>query len=135
MLGFIERTMFKRVPNGYVLQPRRLLALGRGDRYLVSDAQKGEIIARVGLSRMLGIQPAFAGALLALVMISAIWFLSDHSERTIGSSILTFAVVAFAQIVCFEISDRLMLRKLRPLLHDLPRTEDRITALDVWDLR
>jgi hypothetical protein len=124
----IEETTFKRIAGGYVFQSRNPWFFGPSHRYLVDEAQKAEIAGciRETLKR---IKPyVFAAAVIIPIMIAAgAFWLVTHGCATVGNIVL-LALAPFIPYI--GLMHAYSMRRLRPLIAGLPRTNERITVCE-----
>jgi hypothetical protein len=125
--------VFKPVSGGYVYRAPNRWLFGSREYFLVTERQKAAILAAFTSSTRLvlwtiGISWIAQSALLATVV--SLWA-SRSGYSAVGLSGL---IVASAMIVsiypAFVMSRQILLRRLRPILEDLPPTSERITNLE-----
>jgi hypothetical protein len=125
----IESVLFKRVAGGNVFQAPNPWVFGRTSRYLVSDAQKAALLAiitprRPVLRLMLitAVIVAWAGAAGVIV-----WAVSGHQQTTAADVLGIFALVLVPIYLAWVVALQRNLRRMRPILADAARTQERIT--------
>ncbi len=128
----IGPTMFKKVPGGYVFQARSPWLLGATPRYLVTEAQKAELI-----EILTPVRPYQRRAV--LVIVPTLWLLLlvvAGNNSSMGAYILAGPMIGIALwsvlmvatlVLALHIENRPMQRRLQPVLARLPRTDERIT--------
>ena len=126
-----EEAAFKPVPGGYVFQPPSLAwPLARPPRYLVNEAQKAELVAclRRQRRRTFLVVMVFAlaglGLSVALAMAGPAMRIS-HVEFVFVLTVTLLAVIPIAILPHIK-----LMRTIRPLIADLPRTDEQITFGD-----
>jgi hypothetical protein len=125
-----EEAAFKPVAGGYVFQPPSLYwPFARSRGYLVNEAQKAELMAclrrqrrRIFLLLMVyvfgfGLTVA-VGASVSAQLMSPLWFIA------------IVLVTVLAVVLIAIVPHIYLMRTLRPLIADLPRTDERITLRD-----
>jgi hypothetical protein len=121
----LEEAQFKRAPEGWLFTTASPWIFTRRRTYLVSDAQKPALAARVRRGRYIRLILMISTLLLlsvALIMVPS-WLRSRSLEH---GALLGGVVVVFTIIVIG--SDYL---NVRPLLRDLPRSSQKITFGDM----
>ena len=125
-------TMFKPVPGGYVFQARNPWLLGATPRFLVTEAQKAELV-----KILTPVRPYQRRAV--LVIVPTLWLLllvfagnnSAMGAFILGSPMLGIAVwsvlMVATLVLALHIENRPMQRRLQPVLAGLTRTDERIT--------
>jgi hypothetical protein len=116
----VEGQYFKAVPEGWLFgAPRPWLAFGPRPTYLVTDAQKAVLAARIRLSRYIRLLLA-----IPLVAASPFWMhlvrdlsLFDHTLLVLGLYLLSVHFLEYLMI--------------RRLLTDRPRAAERMTMADM----
>jgi hypothetical protein len=124
--------VFKTVPGGYVYRAPNAWLFGSGNHYLVNEAQKAEILAifkkptqeTVWVAILLWI---VISALLAEAAALWVWAAHQNPILTGLSAIVSFPFLLYVGAL---ISRRFLLRRLRPVLIQLPATDERITDLE-----
>ena len=126
---------FRRVAEGNVFQSPNPWIFARPRYYLVNEAQKGEIIARVGRWRLLtltflGITFAIIASFIALVTLSPATFIrlvEPALQLGLGTFVaLTVLLMSLLIAPLIAVPQIYLIRALRPLLADAPRTNERI---------
>ena len=120
----INPILFREAPGGYVFRAPSPWMFGRGRRYFVTDAQKGELL---GPTRSDVVLAVLASAIVSGVVLGfpGAWlpaYLRDAT--TVGGFLFSLAKVAspvFAGLQCLH---WLGFRRLQPILAHLPRTAD-----------
>jgi hypothetical protein len=127
----IRLAMFKKVPSGYVFRAPKPWLFGAASHYLVSEAQKAELVEILTPLRphqrpaVLVIGPTLGLLLLVVAINGAMgpFFLADPMLGIALWSVLIVATLALA----LHIENRPMQRRLQPVLAGLERTDERIT--------
>jgi hypothetical protein len=123
---------FKPVAGGYLFQSRNPWLIGPSRRYLVTEAQKAEIVAQLlGSVRrarpwMIPISLAISLAMMGLFFIVMNW-LRSHQMATEGALVAFVVVLTAVPIVALHV---VRMRTLAPLVADLPTTTERMTFRD-----
>ena len=125
--------VFKPVSGGYVYRAPNRWLFGSKEHFLVTERQKAAILAALTSSTrpvlwITGIswiaQSALFGTLVSL-------WASRSGYSTVGLSGVIGAIAMIISIYpAFVISRQILLRRLRPILEDLPPTNERITSLE-----
>ncbi len=123
---------FKPIAGGYLFQSRNPWLIGPSRRYLVTEAQKGEIVARlldsVRRARPWMIPISLAISLAMLVLFVIVMFcLRSHQMATEGAIVAFVAVLPAVPIVVLHV---VRIRTLAPLVAGLPTTTERMTFRD-----
>jgi len=116
----VEGQYFKAAPDGWLFgPPRPCLTLGDRPTYLVTDAQKAKLAARIRLSR-------YFRLLLAIPLVAAtpLWIYLVRGFSPVANTWLVLGLY----LIAVHLLEYLM---LRPLLADIPRTEQRMTTADM----
>jgi NADH:ubiquinone oxidoreductase subunit K len=126
----IEAVLFKEVGGGYVFQAPNPWVFGPRSRYLVTAAQKAELLAIITPRRpILKIVLITAGILLWAVAASTIvWAVSSHDDPTAGDAIAMFVLIVVPIFLALVVALQRNLRRMRCILAAAPRTEERITS-------
>jgi hypothetical protein len=125
-----EEAAFKPVAGGYVFQPPSLYwPFARSRGYLVNEAQKAELAACLRRQRrrvfLLIVVYVFGFGLTAAVGISS------AGPRISPVGFIAIVLVTLLAVVLIAIVPHIyLMRTLRPLIADLPRTDERITLGD-----
>jgi hypothetical protein len=123
---------FKLVEGGYVFQAPSPWIFVRPTYYLVNNAKKAEILARLGRWRLLLLLPGPAILCLMLPLIlfpSAIGRLLSPLYQQLGTGLFApflFTVLMLLMAPLIAVPQIYLARALRPLLADAPPTEERI---------
>jgi hypothetical protein len=121
----MEEAPFKRVEGGYVFQARNPRFFGRSRHYLVNEAQKAEIAACLrDTLRKLKPWVMVAMVVLPLLICGGVFSLVTLGRATFLN---TFAFILAVLVPYIAWTHIYMLRRLRPLIVDLPRTNQKIT--------
>jgi hypothetical protein len=126
-----EEAAFKPVAGGYVFQPPSLAwPFARAPRYLVNEAQKAALIACLRRQRQ---QTFLVVMLFALAGVGLAMGLAMAGPAARISPVEFVAVLAATMLAVVPIAilpHLKLMRTIRPLLADLPRTDERITFAD-----
>jgi hypothetical protein len=123
-----EALMFKKVPDGYVFRAPNPWVLGRARFYLVDEVQKAQLLAIITARSQAVFWVVFAGLIAAST--AALAYGSGHGSPTPRDLVVMLALAPVWIYAALLISIRPTARRLQPLLADLPRTDQRITAVD-----
>ena len=129
----IEAVLFKPAGDRYVFQAPNRWVFGRKDRYLVTDAQKQELLAIVAPPR-----PALRVAIIVAVVLAwtlavsgFMWMVSPHDEPT-AADVLVMAVLIIGPLfLALVMMLQRNLRRMQPILAGAPRTDERITPQEL----
>ena len=125
----IEAVMFKPAGDRYVFQAPSRWVFGRTCRYLVTDAQKQDLLAIVAPPRP-GLRVAMIVAVIlgwTIAVSSFMWMVSPHDEPT-AADVLVMAVLILGPLfLAFALMLRQKLRRMQPILAGAPQTDERIT--------
>src|SRR5437016_3583003 len=124
----IEAVTFQPVPGGYLYrEPFRRSSKAR--HYLVSEAQKAQLIALTIPRRPVLFQIALWGTLCAMVALAcvAIWLYTGHDNPTALDTIAMVVLTIAQLIIAFAVLRWWKLRRLRPLLATLPLSDLKIS--------
>jgi hypothetical protein len=119
--------IFKPVAGGYVYRVPNAWVFGSGVHLLVNDGQKAAIIRTMDTVPLF---PVIAGSWLALLVLfgaAALWAAQSLSHR----NVLVSMSVLLALYGALFISRRVLLSRLRPIIGELPSTDERITRADI----
>lgn len=120
----VEENQFKRVPEGWLFMTANPWIIGPRPAYIVSEAQKLAIAAGVRRARYLGMVLSLAMAMLQITVYLVTPSLLDLQSLAawleLGGFVIVFMVIG---TICNNLI-------LRPLLHDLPRTSQKISLVD-----
>ena len=125
----IEAVLFKPIGDRYVFQAPNPWVFGRKNRYLVTDAQKQQLLTIVVARRpILRIVMITLGVLLwAAVAATIVWALSPHADPTTADAVAMFVLILVPIFLALVVALQRNLRRMQPILADAPRTEERIT--------
>ena len=129
----IAAVLFQPVPGGYVYREPFRWFTKTCPHYLVDEQQKSMVLAIMTPRRPVLWQVGFWSMLCAMVAIAcvAMWAYSGHDSPTLtdtaGIAVLTIAQLATA----FALLRWRKLRRLRPLLATLPRTDLQISQSEM----
>jgi uncharacterized membrane protein len=125
-----EEAAFKPVAGGYVFQPPSLYwPFARARGYLVNEAQKAELADCLRRQRR---------RIFLLIVVYVIGFgltaafgLSGGGQRISPVGFIAIVMVTVLAVILIAIVPHIyLMRTLRPLIADLPRTDERITLRD-----
>jgi hypothetical protein len=121
----MEEAPFKRVEGGYVFQARNPWFFGRSRHYLVNEAQKAAIAACLrDALRKLKPWVIVAMVVLPLLLCGGVVLLLALGEATFVN---TFAFMLAVFVPYTAWTHIYIVRRLRPLIAGLPRTNQKIT--------
>ncbi len=126
-----EEAAFKPVAGGYVFQPPSLswpFASSRG--YLVNEAQKAELAACLRGQRRRIFFLLVVYVLIVLGLMVAVGMSGSAPRIPSVEFIAIVTVTALAVVPIVIVPHISLVRTMRPLLADLPRTDERITLGD-----
>ena len=116
----VEGQYFKAVPEGWLFgAPRPWLTFGPRPMYLVTNAQKAGLAARIRLSRYIRLLLA-----IPLVATTPLWMDLVRGLSLLGNTLLVLA----AYLVVVHLLEHLMIRSL---LADLPQARERMTTAEM----
>jgi hypothetical protein len=124
---------FKRVPDGNVFQCPPTWLIGRSRYYLVSDERRAEIVVLMGRWRLLLIATmlttfaVIGGYVLFMTPLNFLRIVEPRLHVDFGTFfMLATALMASVCALMIVTPQVYLIRSLRPLLADAPRTEQRI---------
>ena len=116
----VEGQYFKAVPEGWLFgAPGPWLTFGPRPMYLVTNAQKAGLAARIRLSRYIRLLLA-----IPLVATTPLWMDLVRGLSLLGNTLLVLA----AYLVVVHLLEHLMIRRL---LADLPQARERMTTAEM----
>jgi hypothetical protein len=119
---------FKSTPGGHVFQAPSPWLLARPRYYLVNDAQKTELLARLGKWRLLLIIATVMELLLTLsITLPMILWPGPFARLFVPLHSQLAAVLILPIVSLFAVPQIYLVRTLRSVLADAPRTDERIT--------
>jgi hypothetical protein len=122
----VEEAQFKRVPEGWLFTVANPWIVAPRRTYLVNDAQKPAIAARVRLSRYVRLM-----VMLPTVLLMVAVFVADPTLLLNSLSVKAFMVFgAFVVLMAVAMTAADYLT-VRPLIRDLPRTSQKISLADM----
>jgi hypothetical protein len=131
-VGQIQSVLFKQVPGGYVFQQPNPWVFGRSSRYLVSEAQKAALLAIIMPRRpILKAVVILAGILLWVVAVAAAMAFFGHEEPTASDVVVMIVLTVVPMFAALVVALQRNLRRMRSIIADAPRTEERITNGEV----
>lgn len=119
----MEEMSFKRVPEGWVYRAPNPWLLGRSRYYLVSEKQKSEIAGhhrRMWLFLLLGIA--------VIAAVGAPLTLAGFDDQQV---VLSLATAALLGLIVGFVANAWLWRTIRPIIADLPPTNQRIAQSEV----
>jgi hypothetical protein len=123
-----EEAAFKPMPGGYVFQPPSLFwPFVRGRGYRVNETQKAELAACLRRQRGLIFLLLVAYVLIGLGLAAAIDAPGAPGRISTAEFIAILAMTMLGAVPIVILPHIYLVRTLRPLLADLPRTEERIS--------
>ncbi|MFL6798768.1 MAG: hypothetical protein ACJ8F3_15265 [Xanthobacteraceae bacterium] len=124
----IEAVLFKRQGDRFIYQAPNPWVFGPTTRYLVTDAQKSELLAIVTPRRpVLRIAVITTGVLVWAALASVlVWFFSRHDEPTTLDALAIFGAILVPLFVALILALRRNLRRMQRVLVGAPRTDAHI---------
>jgi hypothetical protein len=123
-----EEAAFKPIAGGYVFQPPSLFwPVVRGRAYRVNETQKAELAACLRRQRGLIFLLLVAYVLIGLGLAAAIDAAGGPGRISTAEFIAILAMTMLGAVPIVILPHIYLVRTLRPLLADLPRTEERIS--------
>jgi hypothetical protein len=119
--------IFKPVAGGYVYRVPNAWVFGSGTHLLVDDGQKAAITRMMDSVPLFPIIAASWVTLSVLFATAALWAAQSLSHR----NVLVSMSVLLALYGALFISRRVLLSQLRPIIDELPTTDERITRADM----
>ena len=125
--------IFKPTAGGYVYRAPNTWLIGSSDHYLVDDGHKAQITSTIsGASSAVlwATTILWLGLSCALVAGSVIgaYRLGYHQPALAGA--LTVITMLLSFVIALLVSRQLLRRRLRPILANLPKTQERLTNAD-----
>jgi hypothetical protein len=121
----LEETAFKRIDGGYIFQSRNPWLFGPSHHYVVTEAQKNAIAGRIR-DTLREVKPMAFGALVIMpILIFGGTALLMLTGRATPVAIIALMLAVFGPYIW--LLHMYSMRKLRPLITNLPRTSERIT--------
>jgi hypothetical protein len=126
-----EEAAFKPVAGGYVFQPPSLYwPFARSPGYLVNEARKAELAACLRRQRRQIFLLLVVYVLIVLGFMATVG-ISGRALRIPSAEFIAIMAVTALAVVPIAIAPHIyLMRTMRPLLADLPRTDERITLHD-----
>jgi hypothetical protein len=126
-----EEAAFKPVAGGYVFQPPSLCwPFTRSRGYLVNEAQKAELAACLRRQRRRIFVLLVVYVLIVLGLMTAVGMSGSAARIPSVELVVIVTVTALAVVPIVILPHVYLMRSMRPLLADLPRTDERITVSD-----
>jgi hypothetical protein len=129
----IEAALFKRSGERYIYQAPHPWLLGRTKRYLVTEAQKAQLMTILAARRPKLRIALVAGGVSAWALAAGLiaWALSPHDNPTVTDALAITALVAIPLYLACVAALHWQLRRIRPILAEAPRTNERITRREM----
>jgi len=127
MSTILERRMFKAVPGGYVFQPPPPTAFHDTCSYLVNESQKADILAIYSTGSATRARFVMATAAALAVAIGMLLYSRDAPGLLIA--LMVVVVWLISMMLGFSLVWHLKLRELRPVLADLPQSDERLFSV------
>jgi hypothetical protein len=128
-----EAILFKPVPGGYLYQSANPWVFGPTGRYVVNEAQKAELLAII-MPRRPRLRIVLV-TLFFLVIIAAatglMWAITGHDEPTTMDILALLGLSLGGVYLALVMAVRRNLRRTRPIIAGLPRSEERITHSEI----
>jgi hypothetical protein len=125
----IEAVLFKEVGGGYVFQAPNPWLFGPRSRYLVTPAQKAELLAIITPRRPILRVAVITIAILLWTVLAAtiVWAVSSHEDPTAIDAAAMFALIVIPMLLALVVALQRNLRRMQRVLVAAPRTEQQIT--------
>jgi hypothetical protein len=131
MAKWYEEAAFKSVAGGYVFQPPTLFwPVVRSRGYLVNEAQKAELIACLRRQRRRIFFLLIVYVLICVGLTTAVGMSGALPRISPADFIAKVTAMALVVVPILIVLHLYLVRGLRPLIADLPRTDERITVGD-----
>lgn len=129
----IQAVLFKPVGDRFVFQAPNPWVFGRKSRYLVTEAQKQELLAIVTPRRpVLRVAVIAVAILLWTVAVATMcWAVSPHDDPTAIDVLVMSALIIVPIFGALIVALQRNLRRMQPILAGAPRTEERITQSEL----
>ena len=125
----IQAVLFKQVGDRFVFQAPNPWVFGRKSRYLVTEAQKQELLAIVTPRRPIRRIAVITAAILlwTVAVATFCWAVSPHNDPTALDAFAMFVLIVVPIFGALVVALQRNLRRMQPILAGAPRTEERIT--------
>jgi len=128
----IEAMLFKPVPGGFIYRAPNPWIFGYANHYLVTEAQKAELLRIVVAPRpMLRLAAIVALVLLWVVAATVVWAFSGHDDPTAGDAIIMAIATFSAMFLAIHFALRRKLHQVQPILAHARRTTATITSREM----
>jgi hypothetical protein len=129
----IEAILFRQATGGFIYRAPNPWVFGAADHFLVNEAQKHDIleivVARRPILRLVVITAALL--LWGIAMGTLGWAFSGHEDPTATDVIVMIVMTIVAMFVALHVALRRKRRQLQPILAGLPRSNERITPVEL----
>jgi hypothetical protein len=128
--------IFKPTAGGYVYRAPNTWLVGASDHYLVEESQKAQITSAIsGASRVVlwTTTILWLGLSCVLVAASVIGAYRSGYHQPALAGMLTVITMLLSFVIALLVSRQLLRRRLRPILANLPTTDERITKAEARD--
>jgi hypothetical protein len=124
----IEAVLFKPTAGGYVFQAANPWVFGPMTRYIVSEAQKSELLAIIKPRRpVLWTTGIIAGILLwAGLVATLMWAVSGHDQPTAADFGMMSALILVPIYLAWVVKLQRNRRRMQPIISTASRTQERI---------
>jgi hypothetical protein len=129
----IEAMLFKPVPGGFIHRAPNPWIFGRADHYIVTEAQKADILDVIVARR-----PFLQVAVITVAMLlwgaglgTLFWLSSGHEDPTGTDLAIMILLTLGALFVALHLAIRRKAHRLQPILAGAPRTSERITPAEL----
>lgn len=127
-IDIFEASAFRQTSNGFILRVPRFWLIGKSRHYLVSEAQKNEIVARVKRGRKRSLLLAFLLWLLVFAgFVAGEAFLTGHDDPTVRDTIVMIVFALFSLLLFLHFWYVLL---IQPSLRFLTLTNERTTLAE-----
>jgi len=120
----LERRMFRAVPGGYVFQPPPPTAFHDTSAYLVNESQKADILAIYSRGSATRGRIVMVTAVVLAVAVGWLLYVGDAPDLLIAFAAVIVWIIA--QVLGLSFVWSLKLRELRPVLANLPHSDERL---------
>jgi len=129
----IEAVLFKRSGDRYVYQSPNPWVFGPSKRYIVTEAQKAELIALIAARRpKQRIALVTAGILFWAAATGLIaWALSPHDNPSALDAYAILALVVIPLYLAWVVALHRQLRRIHPVIAEAPRTQELIARSEL----
>jgi hypothetical protein len=129
----LDAMLFRPAPGGFVYRAPNPWIFGRADHFLVSEAQKAELLAMMVAPRpALRLAIIFVGLVLwGAGMGASLYALSGHPDPTFGDVLIMVGATLAALFLALHLALRRKLRRIQPILAAATPTTAVITSDEI----